>query len=221
MISSSASFALFGSKARGTADDRSDLDVIAVLENVALVSKRDLVEHVSTQLCAEVGLSIYSEKRLRFLWAAGSPFAWHLHLQSRPILGAAPAYFFWGEPAEYASAAEDCRTMQRVLESARQRLTEGVVGSPCYEAGLLYVCARNIGMFASRAVAGAFDFSRYAPYALPSPLRLDVDVPIYEKLIASRHASTRGGAVPNLRSEDIEDTADHLCDWAQRIEAAF
>jgi hypothetical protein len=220
-MSRAASFAVFGSQARGTADEKSDFDVIAVVRDVSSVNKVSLVAEVSSRLGVEVGLSIYTENRLSALWDAGSPFAWHLHLQSRPVLGASPNYFRWPPPAPYAAAASDCSLMHGVLRSSRSRIFARVVGSDCYEAGLLYVCARNIGMFASRELLGSFDFSRCAPYSLPSGSQLDLDMGLYEILVACRHATTRGRAVPFVDAESLRLAADRICGWSERVQAGL
>lgn len=220
-MSVTPSFAVFGSQARGNADAKSDFDVIAVVLDVTSIDKNALAAEVSSRLEVEVGLSIYSENRIRVLWREGSPFAWHLHLQSRAVLGTIPDYFRWAPPAPYVDAAMDCSLMRGVLQSSRRRLAARVVGSDCYEAGLMYVCARNIGMFASSRLLGEFDFSRYAPYALSNAFRLDLNLGLYEQLVTCRHATTRGRAVPVVDPEALRLAAEVICDWSERVQAAL
>lgn len=210
--------AIFGSSARGSSDSSSDFDVIAVIEDAAEVDKEALRARFNGLARRKVGLSIYSVGRLKAMWLSGSPFAWHLHLEARPFPGFRCEFLNgWGCPESYRSAAHDCEMMVSIIDSAGERLRGTAINCECYEAGLLYVGARNIGMFASSALTGAFDFSRLAPFSLQDVLPFPMTRSEFDVLVRARHATTRGSVVPELDRKWLISASAKLSHWASSI----
>lgn len=215
-----ANYALFGSAARGGSDDRSDVDVICVLNDFESLDKGFELARARGMFGDNVGLSIYSRSRIEELWGAGSPFAWHLFLESVPLKSSDPLFLRWTAPEAYADDLADSDLMAGILSSVVERLRNASNSSRCYEAGLLYVCARNIGMFASRRICGTFDFSRYAPQTVDREVKFPLPSDVYDVLIACRHASTRGKAIPRI-DFDLQRAAIELSEWAKDVRRAL
>ncbi|WP_146093114.1 nucleotidyltransferase domain-containing protein [Xanthomonas arboricola] len=207
--------ATFGSVARGADDEHSDLDVIAVVDTTVGIEKSLIEAEIQPLFNKKIGLSLYGRSRICQLWLEGSPFAWHLFTESIPLLKYSNGLALdFGSPSEYTSARSDIKMMSGIMESASKRIELFPPKSHCYEAGLLYVAARNSAMYASKYFNGKFDFSRFAPYSLKTtrfPLSLDE----YSLLVACRHATTRGYPPPQL---DVVKTRSHslkLLEWSR------
>lgn len=206
--------AIFGSVARGSNDENSDLDVIAVVDTTQGIDKHLIGKKIQPLFEKKIGLSIYGINRISQLWREGSPFAWHLFTESIPILqyskGLAENL---GCPSDYRSLESDIKMMSGIMDSASHRIEVCPEKSHCYEAGLLYVAARNSAMYASKMFNGKFDFSRLAPFSIrvvSFPLSLED----YSLLIACRHAATRGLPPPRLDSKTLTHHSRQLLDWS-------
>lgn len=210
--------AIFGSVARGSEDAASDYDVIAVVESVEALNKERMASEIGSAIGHSIGLSIYSKRRLQMMWEEGAPFAWHLYLEGKPVEGFDAEFLSkWGAPATYRRAMQDSLMMQDILHSSVGRLHARVVGAECYEAGLVYVAARNTGMFSSLVLAGKFDFSRYAPYVLSGEFSFPLHKDRYSLLVRARHASTRGLQPPELDVIGLGNDAERVLEWSVRI----
>jgi predicted nucleotidyltransferase len=207
---------LFGSAARGTADDRSDYDVLVALDSNSHFDKQEVIARVEATIGRQAGISIYGMKRLSSLWADGSPFAWHLHLEGRPLVGSeARLLEKLGEPSPYRTAAADSEAMVQLLHTVVQASADP--GSTCYEAGIAYVCSRNIAMFASIGLLGTFDFSRAAPFALSATVPFPLTTSEYDTLISARHATTRGKTPPAISQGDLARWSWQLLFWGTEV----
>ncbi|MBD9435721.1 nucleotidyltransferase domain-containing protein [Pseudoxanthomonas sp. PXM03] len=218
MIREDVEVAIFGSVARGENDAKSDLDVIAVVNNASGISKEALRSEIQSFFNERIGLSIYGRRRIEAMWEDGSPFAWHLYSQARPIKGFRSDFLTdFGAPSSYENERADCLMMRDIATSSEARLSGRVLGCECYEAGLLYVAARNVGMFSSLRISGEFNFSRMAPYALPGKFSLPLDSGVYKSLIEARHASNRGYSIPDLNGRVLAECAKTICHWIDNI----
>ncbi|WP_265335691.1 nucleotidyltransferase domain-containing protein [Xanthomonas campestris] len=213
--------ATFGSVARGSDDERSDLDVIAVVDTTVGIEKSLIEAEIQPLFNKKIGLSLYGKSRISQLWLEGSPFAWHLFTESIPILKYSNGLALdFGSPSEYTSAESDVKMMVGIMESAGERIELSPPKAHCYEAGLLYVAARNSAMYASKYFNGKFDFSRLAPFSIKTatfPLSPDE----YSLLVACRHATTRGYPLPHL---DVIKTRSHslkLLEWSRVLMQAM
>ncbi|WP_139052511.1 nucleotidyltransferase domain-containing protein [Xanthomonas cannabis] len=210
--------AIFGSTARGADDISSDLDVIAVLDEAENLSTEQVELELQKLFKKSISLSIYTKRRMLDLWLEGSPFAWHLYLEARPLNQSGSRFLGgWGNPSKYVSWLEDCTTMLEIVESCSARLASPAVNCDCYEAGLLYVGARNIGMFSSLPIKGSFDFSRRAPFSLGEDFNLTISEFDYIDLVAARHASTRGLTPPKLNRENLKILSHEIYAWGRGI----
>lgn len=205
---------LFGSAARGMSDWRSDYDILVALPDASRVDRECIAREVTSRVGRRAGISVYGMGRLKAMWSEGSPFAWHLYLEAKPV----PGFEFGilkalGKPVPYLDAFADSKMMADMLVSIVRRASAGVA-SACYEAGLLYVCSRNIAMFASKSLLGRFDFSRTAPFAISKALPFPLSYDEYDILIAARHAATRGSAPPRFSTDCLVVWSTKLVAWA-------
>ena len=79
---------LFGSVARGDQDPMSDTDVLLVYDKVLdSRSQADARAQVSSAMSMQCTFAEYSYGHLERMFKEGHLFAWHLHLEARPIPG--------------------------------------------------------------------------------------------------------------------------------------
>jgi hypothetical protein len=120
-----------------------------------------------------------------------------------------------GRPGDYSGASEDIARLVEVVQDVKLSSEHGVVSS-IYEAGLLYVAARNIGIAASWVSDNGLDFSRNAPFSLrffEQDYSFPFESDIYSTLRRARHASVRGGEPPDLTMVDFTDVSDNILRW--------
>ncbi|WP_080410014.1 nucleotidyltransferase family protein [Burkholderia ubonensis] len=208
---------LFGSAARGDFDKSSDIDVLIVTSE----GKPDitLIERSLTdQFKCNVDISIYSINRLKFMFHEGHLFSWHLHQESRHLghKGTIDTIAALGTPNPYNAASNDTAELLDLLDTIRSEVKSS--DSLTFEAGLIYVCARNIALSASWHTGNGIKFGRYSPFEVTAgkanfPLsRADYDI-----LVACRHASTRGTATTVPSRSWLEDRANSCHQWASEV----
>ena len=216
---------LFGSQARGDADAKSDVDVLLVTD-----AGRPIVGAIQEQVARQLGcgcdLSIYSLTRLESMYREGHLFAWHLFREAIPLGGDYTGAIVrnLGRPAPYRTGLQDARELSTLVQTVCKELpsSESIV----FECGLLYVAARNIALSASWYSSGGVNFGRYSPYSLgDTSVQLSLSISDYDTLVASRHASTRGGPPPYLSRERAIVTAQiiqrwtlDVCEWISKRE---
>lgn len=214
---------LYGSSARGDSGHDSDTDFLVVLksgkENQTSIQELQK-KHRLTGTCQD--WSQYSLYRLREMYRAGHLFSWHLFKESR-FLGYGHDFLAdLGRPASYGSFHDDVNSLLELLQQVEQELANSSVNL-VYEAGLVYLCARNIAMSASYFASTDLSFSSFAPFNLgyvenPFPL----DKGLYQELRSARLAATRGVDAPTLESRSVLDAAKKVLSWAlievQRVE---
>lgn len=189
---------VFGSVARGERDERSDLDLLAVVEDgKGKVDEREVLAFVPTD-CRELEPSIswYGRKRMRQMFANGELFAWHLHGEAKPIFELEPILNSFGQPSRYVGAIEDIASFRKVLSGIPEQIRVAP-DNASYELGLVYVCLRNICMSASAVLNAKPDFSRYSPFNLRGFRRAPLTIEEYDIAMACRMAGQRGMAPPS------------------------
>ena len=211
----------FGSVVRDDADVSSDIDVLCVVskkENANLIGIEKLLD-AKVINGREIDLSVYGVDRISEMYREGHLFAWHLYKES---LAVSDRYFFvdsLGKPADYKEAVKDIRNLLEVLYDVRQALKDQS-GSLIFEAGLLYVVCRNIGIAASWISDNGLDFSRNAPFTLVVKgvsKAVVLDRGLYARLCACRHASMRGNPPPEIRFREVLDACDCIETWSLEL----
>lgn len=184
----------FGSRVRGDADDSSDTDVLCVLDAVTDETKRTALDCLRERLGGSISVAFYGSERICEMFAEGHLFAWHLHNES---VRADPFCFedlidSLKSPAPYVSAVEDIESLLELGETIPTSLV-ACPGNCVYEAGLLYLCTRNIGISLSWHSPRGVNFARFAPYSLGPKF---ADLPLtrhqYAAYMKARLSSTRG-----------------------------
>ncbi|QQO14172.1 hypothetical protein JJB99_33530 [Bradyrhizobium diazoefficiens] len=108
-------------------------------------------------------------------------------------------------------------SFQNVLRGIPKQLAENN-NNAVYEAGLIYVCLRNIAMAASSELCTRPDFSRYSPFKLPLKTRCPISVAQYETIMNCRMAGQRGLPPPKgMINAKVMDLFNKLEPWVQDI----
>lgn len=214
------SLRIFGSVARGDADSKSDLDILAVLRDNNSLPEDQVTNLIRKSCRRKANISWYSYKRIRELYEEGHLFAWHIFQESRKISSTKEADTIdqLGMPSKYLSARDDISSLISILSSIRNAIIK-CERNIIYEAGLIYVCARNIALPASSINTMKLDFSRYSPYNLDiESCRFPLPRRDYDLLIQARHASMRGGSPPQMKVRDSLGQQNEILKWARRIQ---
>lgn len=196
---------IFGSVVRGEVSRTSDTDILVIPTEPAC---RDAYPP---------SWSVYQRETIKGYFGAGRLFAWHLHLEAQCVHSAGPTNWLqiMGIPAAYGTAREDVFSLTELLFESLNALRTGT-NSAIYELGICYTAVRDIAMAASWQRIGTPSFSRYAPYKLPAPVPLGGEA--YERAMAARHFSTRGGLQPEAVDATVRDFLDApLIDWATSL----
>src|SRR5690242_5319329 len=158
---------IFGSVGRGQADPLSDLDILAIVENNrGKVDEADVLKLVFDQYASlKPSISWYGAARIAEMFRNGELFAWHLSQETVPLFD--PANFLprLGKPSPYKECLLDVRSFRTILRGIPLHVEQSAINA-AYEAGLVYVCMRNIAMAASWELCERPDFSRYSIYNL-------------------------------------------------------
>lgn len=205
------SLRLFGSHARGEADEGSDIDVLLVLDD-------GTVGPPLMDLPGKPDISIYSRDKLEQMFRDGHLFAWHLFLESIPYCSTRSEAWFrsLGKPAEYREAQQDIAQFMGILEEA----LAGMASEDCYvfEAGIAHLAMRNLGMILSYVHRGVPNFSRYSALQLPKEIAPSISSREYEMLLACRRASTRGDIAVELPAcEQVRQISLPLKTWLNQL----
>lgn len=168
---------LFGSVARGDADEQSDIDVLVVQRKKIGEAERDRIEAALRILGPQTSVCWYSELALSKMNSDGHLFAWHLFKESFNPFQPCDFVDDLGMPNPYVTGLADIRGFKKIVGGARESLNV-CAGNACYEAGLLFVCSRNAAMIASSYLADGPYFDRKSPYKLWE--RTGIQFPISE-----------------------------------------
>ena len=214
---------IFGSVGRGQNDDRSDLDLLAVVQNGSgKVEESSVLACVPTRFAnMKPSISWYGQDRIREMYQNGELFAWHLHAETIPVFELHPFLASLGRPQPYEDSALDVGSFQKVLRGIPEQIASNQY-NVIYEAGLIYVCVRNIAMAASWKLCRRPDFSRYSPFNLGSVGQCPISIEEYEITMACRMASQRGITPPaRLKDTFVMDAYSRLVPWTDEILSAL
>ncbi|ANM14026.1 MULTISPECIES: nucleotidyltransferase domain-containing protein [unclassified Rhizobium] len=210
---------VFGSVGRGQADHLSDLDILAVVEN----AKGKVPENVvlatvpATLRRMKSSISWYGENRLREMFANGELFAWHLHRETRPLFDTQGFLAKLGTPSPYRDTERDVASFIKVMREIPAQIALNQ-GNAIYEAGLIYVCLRNIAMSASWDLCDAPDFSRYSIFNLGGVPRCPLSQVEFEQAMFCRMAGQRGAPPPDgVDAAFVIDVHSRVWPWLEAL----
>lgn len=185
----------YGSSARGESSKDSDIDVLVVCSDPKSLSRDDLQDDFA--LGSEglaVDYSVYGIKRLQEMYRQGHLFSWHLYKESIFVGGTQGLLENLGKPNNYTAYKEDVEQLYDLLQSVSVQINASS-NNLVYEAGIAFVCVRNIAMAASYFLPDGPHFSSYAPFKIASfPLTLEE----YDLLRSSRLSGSRGLKAPDI-----------------------
>lgn len=206
--------AVFGSQTRGDADNLSDVDILVVTDS-GKPDTKEISEFIEIKFNKESDISIYSLPRIKEMYETGHLFAWHLYSESQYIAypGTKNLIMELGSPKPYTNASQDIAELISILESIQTGLNN------VYEAGLLYVCLRNMAISASWYSELGLKFGRKAPFELSKNMPLlPLKIEEYDLLAACRHATTRGKPCPSISDMDLLDYLNRGRRWALELQ---
>lgn len=209
---------VFGSRTRGDFDEFSDFDIIVVYNDLDALNRGEIQKVIEAKFHSEVSISWYSQSKLDDYFQNGHLFAWHIYLESQKIDGLPDNYLSPSIiPNEYKNYKSDVQSLIRIIDSIRKALEKNPKNI-IYEAGLLYVCCRNIAMSASSKLGDKMDFGRYSPFNLTkSKSTFPISKEEYKSLINCRLASMRGIHPEKLDYEHTLHLVESSRDWAKKI----
>lgn len=209
---------LFGSVVRGDADCHSDRDILVLVRRPAL--PRRVQELIQIWRQEPYDVSVYTEERYRQMHQNGHLFTWHVFRESKPVdqklrpTEAPDLIDTLGPPSVYQDACSDSVTLFDLLDEGVNSLRQDV-SSEVYEAGLLYVIARNLAIIASWRL-GDLCFSVQAPYVVGNRVGIPFPLPAssYDLLRCSRKASAGTLPAPTLARGELLTWAAAIAKWA-------
>lgn len=222
MTSSLTAAYIFGSVARGQADNLSDLDILAVVKTGGGKVDDGVVMDLIPAEMRDLKLSIswYGEDRLRQMFENGELFAWHLSTETKAIYDPKGFLSDLGSPSEYYDGASDVESFIKVFNGIEFQVHSSPHNA-AYETGLVYVCVRNIAMAASSALCAVPDFSRYSAFALEGVRPCPITRAEFEITMAARMASQRGYEPPSQATASfVLDLVARLGPWLDEVHHA-
>jgi Nucleotidyltransferase domain len=169
----------FGSVCRGEISFDSDIDLLA------LVKGHDPRLDPSKY-------SIYSYEKIKLLWLKGSPFAWHLFLESRLLFAQDQSDYLktLGMPASYLRYVADCEKFFNAFVDAYSSLAD-LASSSVFDLSTVFLSIRNVSTCFALGVLGKPIFSRGASLCLPKEFAPPISRECYQILERSRILCTR------------------------------
>lgn len=213
---------IFGSVGRGQQDRLSDLDILAVVKNgTGRVPDQTVLATIPNELKSlKASIAWYGGERLRLMYGKGELFAWHLYRETIPVFDPQSFLRSLGSPASYKQYDADIQSFKKVMNGIPLQL-ELNENNAVYEAGLLYVCVRNIAMSASWVLCKEPDFSRYSPFNLREISPCPISTDDYEITMACRLAGQRGLDPPNKVTRTfVSDLFSKLTPWMHELASA-
>jgi predicted nucleotidyltransferase len=208
---------IFGSAARGDSDDLSDTDVLVVQRTKTSEFMRKHVEIELNNLGSQVSVCWYSEVALAKMFSEGHLFAWHLFKESFNPYEPHDYIDDLKTPNRYTSAVADIRGFREIISGINSSLRESA-GNACYEAGLLFVCCRNIAMIASSYLEDGPYFGRSSPFNLGEVSGIKFPLSSVEHVdnMKARSFGHRGIYMHHSVT-DVCRMAIHVDDWSRAV----
>ena len=176
----------------------------------------EIVEAVRSELGGDPDVAVYGASRLRELYADGELFAWHLHAESECLhtVRDRPLLLELGTPRPYDHAARDLRSLRAVL----LEIDQSCPATEVYDAGLLFVVVRNVGVVVTAVCERVPDFS-HRSWIRASQL-LGVDLPLtraeYDGFRSCRRAASGPPPVAGS-SGSLQNATSRVKDWLREV----
>lgn len=184
----------FGSICRGEIDQGSDVDLLACVD--------DSAPNIDTNK-----YSLYRYERLTELWNEGSPFAWHLHLESRLLYTSDGLDFLkdLGIPKKYNNGPNDFNKFEKLFDNSYNELKLHS-NSSTFHLSCIFLAIRNFATCYSLSMNRPI-FSRKSPL-LVNPC-LNIEPQAFSVLTRARLLSTRGYG-DNISLDEIDSTIEAI-----------
>jgi Nucleotidyltransferase domain len=178
----------FGSICRGEVSRDSDVDLLAVWTGGPNSLNRRM-------------FSIYAHRRIKEIWQEGNPFAWHLHLEARPLfLGDGMDFLAnLGAPGPYTQRARDCAKFHNLLQAARAS-AETSRSTIVFDLSAAFLAIRNFATCYRLDPPVTYDFSRHSACCLMGDTPC-ISADQYAVLERARILCTRGTGEPLSTAE--------------------
>ncbi|MCF1450566.1 hypothetical protein GOZ83_28195 [Agrobacterium vitis] len=211
---------IFGSVGRGQSDGYSDLDILAVVKNGSgKVDEATVTDELPAELAGlKPSISWYGSERLKQMFANGELFAWHLYRETIPLIDPQRLLESFGPPTAYLDCEKDVASFIKVLDGIPEQIQRHR-GNAIYEAGLVYVCLRNIAMAASWQLCPEPDFSRYSIFKLEGFSEFPLSQSEFETAMFCRMSGQRGSPPPDgVHAEYVMDIYNRVSPWLRRLQ---
>ncbi|MDH0657260.1 hypothetical protein [Acinetobacter johnsonii] len=201
----------FGSICRGEIDFYSDVDLIAISDDLVQLKNLDPNK-----------FSIYSEKRIKEYWEIGNPFAWHLYKESKLIFSSTEHNFLksLGKPSKYLNGYDDLIKFYNIFGDSVKQL-EDTDASFLFDISTIFLSIRNFATCYSLAY-GKINFHRYSALNLGDK-SIPISIEDYKTLESARLLATRGvGSFPT-QSDSIRliKCFDIIDSWMKSLLGEF
>jgi Nucleotidyltransferase domain len=198
----------FGSVCRGEITPDSDVDLLALVDG-------------HDPRFSQQKYSIYSYKKMRQMWQDGSPFAWHLFLESRLLYGSDGKDFLQslGQPEKYQQCVADCLKFLSVFETAQHSLKLNRE-SKVFDLSAVFLSIRNISTCYSLGVLGIPNFSRHAALSfVDGALSMPLTPVSYGILERARILCTRsiGQDISDAETDSVVEEFERVNSWMRAI----
>jgi hypothetical protein len=169
----------FGSVCRGEIDTKSDIDLLAIVDNVDNRFDPSIY-------------SIYSYDKISSLWLEGNPFAWHLAIESKLIFSANGEDYIkqLGIPSEYTKCKEDCLKFYNLYCKALESISYGS-NSLVFEMSTIFLAIRNFATCFLLGIRNIKNFSRHSALQMDSS-SIQISHSTFDILERSRVLCVRG-----------------------------
>lgn len=144
----------FGSVCRGEVSPNSDVDLLAIVDGFD--GRFD-----------QNAYSIYSYHRINEIWKEGSPFAWHLAMESRLLFSTDGLDLFesLGSPARYLACRTDCEKFFQLFNDAKVSFLQNDA-SKIFDLSMVFLAIRNFATCFSLGRLQRPNFSRHSALRL-------------------------------------------------------
>lgn len=199
---------IFGSICRGEIDESSDIDLLAIVDNLQSQEKFDKEK-----------FSTYTVDRLKELWNEGNPFAWHLFIESKLVFSKDNTDIIreWGEPKDYKNPEKDLKKFYDLFKKSIESIKHSN-RSEIFDLSMIFLSIRNFASCYALGFLSDFNFSRNSALKLKRN-KLEIDRDCFKILERARILSTRGSGTLITKNESEKTMKElvNIDNWFQTI----